>query len=637
MRIPFSTLPLFALSSLSLVVGCGSGSGSNEGAGLTRFASEQALSEYLAAQEEAGGGGDLSDAEGAAPSSAAPAEKSSTSNATITNNQEVGVDEGDIVKNVGESLLVLRKGRLYAVSTATSGAPTQTDAIRVAKTDSLNSGVWYDEMLVRGDIAYVIGYRYGVKMSDPNSRTRGSTEVNSFRLAGGKLTRLDTLFLESNDYYSGSNYASRMTGGKLVFYMPTYARDYDYKTPLPSGAKRPFSIHFPKRLAFDDVTSTFSEVGTIFQATDVFRPLASQANNTFHTVVRCDLPEDGTFSCGARAILGNWWRSHYVTGDAVFLQSDEHTYRFRFQDLAVNAHRSTVAPIDQFSFKEQGGTLYLVGNEVSMKASNSGVVNYAQPTGRVILQALPVSEFDAVGAQTLAAKTTELSNIDPKNGSSYAANPRFVGNRAFVSVSSYSKSGTGNSSEQLLSVDLDTKAVQATPWTRGQVSRIEPLGSERALVVSQAYGSNGSGGSLSLDVLETSGALAPKSTFSLGNALEGENRSHAFFFRPDASGTSGSFGLPVVNSGATGGSGWGNGIANIAFFRLETEGKIAASGVISSGNAPSVCETSCIDWYGNTRPVFLGARAFALMGSELTEIAVDATAATPMGARIVLQ
>jgi hypothetical protein len=47
------------------------------------------------------------------------------------------------------------------------------------------------------------------------------------------------------------------------------------------------------------------------------------------------------------------------------------------------------------------------------------------------------------------------------------------------------------------------------------------------------------------------------------------------------------------------------------------------------------CETSCVDWYGNTRPSFLGQRLFALMGSELVEL--SPTAGTPvLGQRALL-
>jgi len=31
------------------------------------------------------------------------------------------------------------------------------------------------------------------------------------------------------------------------------------------------------------------------------------------------------------------------------------------------------------------------------------------------------------------------------------------------------------------------------------------------------------------------------------------------------------------------------------------------------------CKASCVDWYGNARPIFLGERVLALMGYEIVE------------------
>jgi hypothetical protein len=35
------------------------------------------------------------------------------------------------------------------------------------------------------------------------------------------------------------------------------------------------------------------------------------------------------------------------------------------------------------------------------------------------------------------------------------------------------------------------------------------------------------------------------------------------------------------------------------------------------------CKASCVDWYGNARPIFLRGRILALLGYELVEGAVD--------------
>jgi len=35
--------------------------------------------------------------------------------------------------------------------------------------------------------------------------------------------------------------------------------------------------------------------------------------------------------------------------------------------------------------------------------------------------------------------------------------------------------------------------------------------------------------------------------------------------------------------------------------------------------ADDACVASCVDWYGNARPIFIANRVFALMGYELVE------------------
>ena len=57
-----------------------------------------------------------------------------------------------------------------------------------------------------------------------------------------------------------------------------------------------------------------------------------------------------------------------------------------------------------------------------------------------------------------------------------------------------------------------------------------------------------------------------------------------------------------------------------AFLRVDalsltSLGTIAATPDERSDN----CVVSCVDWYGNARPIFVGDRIFALMGYELIE------------------
>jgi len=39
----------------------------------------------------------------------------------------------------------------------------------------------------------------------------------------------------------------------------------------------------------------------------------------------------------------------------------------------------------------------------------------------------------------------------------------------------------------------------------------------------------------------------------------------------------------------------------------------------AGGQRDDACVASCVDWYGNARPIFIGDRVFALMGYELVE------------------
>ena len=140
----------------------------------------------------------------AAQKSEAPAADASSANEEITNNQESGVDEGGIVKNIGDHLVVLRQGRLFAVNVADRGQARQTGSIRVARDEALNDNVWYDEMLVRGRDIYVIGFRYATIIEDgsrgPNLGNTsgygvGATEISHFTLGeAGELARAETLY-----------------------------------------------------------------------------------------------------------------------------------------------------------------------------------------------------------------------------------------------------------------------------------------------------------------------------------------------------------------------------------------------------------------------------------------------------------
>jgi len=170
----------------------------------------------------------------------------------------------------------------------------------------------------------------------------------------------------------------------------------------------------------------------------------------------------------------------------------------------------------------------------------------------------------------------------------------------------------------LLAVHVPSQEVFRTQLRPGNVTRLEPMSGVGALVSMSTY-ERRRGRELEL-IPVTFEDMAPElgAALRLEGVAEGESRSHGFFFKPTEYG--GMFGLPVMGGGHTRGW-WGNGIANIAFFGVAPDGAISLTGAVSaSADAKGECATSCVDWYGNTRPIFLGDRIFALMGAELAEV-----------------
>jgi hypothetical protein len=148
------------------------------------------------------------------------------------------------------------------------------------------------------------------------------------------------------------------------------------------------------------------------------------------------------------------------------------------------------------------------------------------------------------------------------------------------------------------------------------VDRIEAMGSGAVLVGSAGRDLHFSGVRLG-----TRATLADRYTRS--GASQGETRSHGFFYRPDAE-ESGLLGLPIRGAGASGYEQLRRGSASVLFlrnraFRFSELGDLAAR----PSSDDDGCRASCVDWYGNARPIFLRGRIFALLGYEMVEGAED--------------
>jgi len=222
--------------------------------------------------------------------------------ASITNNQVAGVDEGGIVKVSGDYLVVLRRGRLFTVSTA-GGALTPVDRIDVIPPGMETSDAWYDEMLIHGRTIVVLGYSYEMD----------ATELSRFALsADGRLSHVDTHHLRSDDYYSARNYATRIVGDTLILY-----------TPLDTCCSRDDPLDVLPGLSRWQPGQSEPVFTRLAGARDVHVPEALKAQglgwvDTLHSVTRCDLSA-AELDCRSSVVLGPQGRNFHVAQDAVFV------------------------------------------------------------------------------------------------------------------------------------------------------------------------------------------------------------------------------------------------------------------------------------------------------------------------------
>ncbi|HYE26765.1 MAG TPA: beta-propeller domain-containing protein [Allosphingosinicella sp.] len=564
---------------------------------------------------------------------AAPANRAvpvaQATNGQITNNQMRNVEEGDIVKQINHYLLVLQDGRIFVIDTRARGGRRLALADRANVYRDPREDMWYDEMLVFGDRVLVTGYSY----------RQDATELSVFRLDGaGRLSREGVFYISSNDYYSSSNYATRLIGDNLVIYTPFAVADM---------AQASFRWPVVRRWLGDESRDAAIRRGRpLFDAADIYRPVRAGEDPTVHTVSVCPLGPVGRgreLECRTTAFVGPNTSQWYVTETDAFLwTTSRDSYSYDAQacdsprletDLApALVYRVPVdgaplglvgargVPPDQFSLHSVGGRLLAL-----LKARPRRCGDEPDPEARLAYLDIALSRF----GDTLRETPWQLYTPLPGVGSHYIAN-RFTDRYlVYGSLGRYRRGRSENARPPVFAVPVDAPGDARGLGVGHTVLRAEQAGGDIVLTGYRDLG----GLFVTLIDLDRKPRIA--SSVRLAGRYESEGRSHAFnsLIEPDGSGL---MGLPTIR-GETWSSraAWRSSASDLSFLRVDGRGRLHPIGELERrydygddrddvGVPGYSCEVSCIDWYGNSRPIFTDGRVFALTGTEMIEGRISA-------------
>ena len=533
-------------------------------------------------------------------------------NPAITNTQEANVDEGDIVKQVGRFLLVLQDGRVFSIDTAPGGRPGLALADRINVYRSSSDDAWYDEMLVYGDRVVITGYTY----------EREASQITVLRVApDGRLSHDGTFLLTSNDYYDTENYATRLVGDLLIIY-----------TPLMLGRGDNFVWPTLRRWQRTDRSAPRMP---LFDARDIYRPISHDDDATLHTISVCRLgPTVRGLGCRATAFIAPEEAELYVTPTDAYLWvsgggdyygevprctrrpslaevSPAFVYRLALPGGGLSVAGARGTPIDQLSMAAIGGNLHaLIGWDSD---ACSGRANRDLAFATIPLGAFGRSRGDAPASGFVEVPSLGGASIENR----YNGGWLIYGGRP----------GWGSEPPENAP---DPQPLVVLPVARPQEARTLNIGHgilrvERVGDDMVATGYRGRSG-LEFTMIELDGTPRLGATLHLEGRYESEGRSHAFNSRPEADGGA-LMGIPTVPRSNDAQRWWfRSGASDLSFVSLGADGRLVSAGDLRRGENTGrgyTCEVSCIDWYGNSRPIFTGNRIFALTGTELIEGVLD--------------
>jgi hypothetical protein len=567
--------------------------------------------------------------------------------ASITNNQEIGVDEGDIVKRVGDYVLLLRRGRLFSFEIGKRvGFPLRLvdriDLPAQLPEDAKEVDAWYDEILIAGSTVVVIGYNYGLD----------ATEIALFELsAAGQFSRIETIFLTSFDYFSGSNYASRLVDGDLVLYAPIPVSNRILQAPENALLPKDSFVIWPMRLLFSP-DGEIAGVAPVVVDSRVYAGVQSTDRwPVIHAMLRCSL---GNFDlrCVATGILGPEEATHYISATAFYLWLESNSWALDVERIAPDEYRDALDrgdfaelresdrsviyriplgdkpedhvvgavevrgyPYDQFAFRERAKALDIFAIEDLPDGSEGATLN-AGGLGRLI--EIPLDDFEPELLPWSDVAWQELPV-----GDRWCLLHRFV--REYLVYTDCDL----RQDEPTTPVWLRVKGIDpAAPLFEMELeytpTRVESLGDVAVIAGSNESAGGGTNRSeFWLSVLELGSTPTIVDQITVSDRFSNPGRSHAFNFAPYGEGRIMALPLDLAEERWDYDEDRAQSPTEIQFFGLQPDLSIFSIGrVVQSVEALSLddeCRASCEDWYGSARPFFVGSRIFGLIDYELIE------------------
>ncbi len=568
-------------------------------------------------------------------------------NASITNNQMAGVEEGDIVKQIDHYLLILQDGRIFVVDIRAGGRRLAlTDRVDVYRNPK--SDMWYDEMLVFGDRILVAGYSYDEE----------ETELAVFRLgAGGKLAREGVFRLSSNDYYSSNNYSTRLIGDRLVTYTPLSVTDM-----ARSGFQWPILRRWLPDAKADGEARSARRGRPLLDAASIYRPVRTTFEPTIHTVSVCPLAAAGAadIACRTTAVVGPPAVQWYVTDEQVFLwtaAADDDLGERDDCEAEVSGALSDAVPALLYRVPVAGGVPAVAGargappDHFAMQADRDRIhallrmesalcyEGYYAPR-RLNFFSLDLARMGSTLTEAPDSAFTELPSID----SAFIVS-RFTDRHLVYGGLSRYRRGPPVIRRHFDEDHIrQLRAEPRQPAYALPVARpgeVQPLAVRHSVIRAERVADDivltgyRDREGLVVSLISLDRAIGIASQLELAGRYESEGRSHAFNSLVEEGG-SGLLGLPTVPRIADSGREyWRSRASDLSFLRLARGGRLSHLGEIErrfdyveedadgeqdeDGVPGYKCEVSCVDWYGNSRPIFTDGRIFALMGTEIVE------------------